>query len=176
MNARDHAASAGALTYTTGKPCKAGHISERYVSNGMCIMCLKKYSSERTHNIIRKNLMNTPSMVKHTLSVKVQYSKILDDITDFMIEDGHRAALLAQFILMIGDSELRQDDVRRLLIKDADGIVRNPVRSGHAGFHEVELMGEWYLLGEVREVEQGKRDRVTRVRPPLAINNGRSEV
>jgi len=175
MNARDQASAAGALTYTTGKPCKAGHISERYVSNGMCIMCLKKYSNERTHNIIRKNLMNGPNMVRHAMAVKKQYIKVLDDITDFMVEDGHRAALLAQFILMIGDSALLQDDVRRLLIKDADGIVRNPVRSGHAGFPEVELMGEWYLLGEVREVEQGKRDRVVRVRPPVTINNGRSD-
>lgn len=28
-------------TYYTGKPCKAGHVERRYVSNGACIVCAK---------------------------------------------------------------------------------------------------------------------------------------
>lgn len=30
---------AGSKLYFTGKPCRAGHFSERYVSNGMCFSC-----------------------------------------------------------------------------------------------------------------------------------------
>lgn len=34
----------GLLRYYTGKACRAGHVSERYVRNGSCIRCQKKYS------------------------------------------------------------------------------------------------------------------------------------
>ena len=33
----------GVNRYYTGKPCKNGHISERYVVNRLCIECLKVY-------------------------------------------------------------------------------------------------------------------------------------
>lgn len=33
--------------YFTGKPCKNGHISERYVSNWQCIDCSQEYSKQR---------------------------------------------------------------------------------------------------------------------------------
>ena len=41
---REDAAAKGQTTYYTGMPCrKAGHISERYVSNGACLMCLQRF-------------------------------------------------------------------------------------------------------------------------------------
>lgn len=36
---RAAAIKAGAKTYFTGKPCKRGHVSERYAANGTCIEC-----------------------------------------------------------------------------------------------------------------------------------------
>jgi hypothetical protein len=38
---RDIAKLNGNLTYFTGKPCKRGHLSERRVSNYICIKCAK---------------------------------------------------------------------------------------------------------------------------------------
>jgi len=37
----------GLNMYFTGKPCKYGHISERYVSNGDCIDCNQGYGKQR---------------------------------------------------------------------------------------------------------------------------------
>jgi len=52
---RMQAASEGKDRYFTGKPCKAGHLSERYVSTGQCVECLKAYSKnhQRTVNNLR---------------------------------------------------------------------------------------------------------------------------
>jgi len=36
---RQEAIKAGATTYFTGKPCKHGHIAERYVANFTCVKC-----------------------------------------------------------------------------------------------------------------------------------------
>lgn len=36
---RDLAAQAGRRTYFTGKPCKAGHVADRFVSNYGCVTC-----------------------------------------------------------------------------------------------------------------------------------------
>lgn len=36
---RQEAIAAGASTYFTGKPCKHGHIAERYVANWTCVKC-----------------------------------------------------------------------------------------------------------------------------------------
>lgn len=32
--------------YFTGKPCKQGHICERYVSNSGCVQCVNKYATD----------------------------------------------------------------------------------------------------------------------------------
>lgn len=38
---REQAKSQGLKRYNTGKPCKKGHIADRYVSNGRCDECMK---------------------------------------------------------------------------------------------------------------------------------------
>jgi len=40
---RQEAKERGLKFYFTGKPCKRGHIAERYTSNGKCIRCEKDY-------------------------------------------------------------------------------------------------------------------------------------
>ena len=37
--ARAEARARGASRYVTGLPCKLGHLTERYVSNGICVEC-----------------------------------------------------------------------------------------------------------------------------------------
>lgn len=41
MTKRLDAAKAGETKYNTGKPCKRGHSSDRYVRNGACLQCLQ---------------------------------------------------------------------------------------------------------------------------------------
>jgi hypothetical protein len=38
---RSDAIKTGASVYYTGKPCKAGHVVQRYVSNGACLECIR---------------------------------------------------------------------------------------------------------------------------------------
>lgn len=41
MTQREHARQAGARTYSTGRPCKAGHVAERYTADKSCVECAK---------------------------------------------------------------------------------------------------------------------------------------
>src|SRR5262249_12996710 len=38
------ASAQGRRTYFTGKPCKHGHIDERYVRNATCVRCMRDHS------------------------------------------------------------------------------------------------------------------------------------
>ena len=38
---REKAKAAGLRRYFTGKPCRHGHVDERYVSNEGCVICAK---------------------------------------------------------------------------------------------------------------------------------------
>lgn len=40
---RNDAADKGRRTFFTGMPCRAGHVSERYTSNGTCLQCLQRF-------------------------------------------------------------------------------------------------------------------------------------
>lgn len=39
--ARTAAIAAGSPTYITGRPCRHGHLSPRFVSNGCCVECMR---------------------------------------------------------------------------------------------------------------------------------------
>lgn len=41
------AKATGSRRYFTGKPCKSGHVSERYVSSGDCVVCTQVWSARR---------------------------------------------------------------------------------------------------------------------------------
>lgn len=43
---RKDAAFSGLPRFFTGKPCKYGHLSERYVTTGACIQCLRAFSAQ----------------------------------------------------------------------------------------------------------------------------------
>lgn len=45
---RESAWQAGLTKFFTGKPCKKGHICERYVSNGGCVFCMNPFSAKRS--------------------------------------------------------------------------------------------------------------------------------
>ena len=44
---RQDALEAGLLLYFTGKPCKYGHIDQRYSSSGLCLSCMPRKNAER---------------------------------------------------------------------------------------------------------------------------------
>lgn len=51
--ARRHASAMGAARYCTGKPCKRGHICERWTKSGDCVECSKARYTERPESFAR---------------------------------------------------------------------------------------------------------------------------
>lgn len=55
---RDHAISQGLPRYFTGKPCKEGHVAERFVANYTCCVCadiaFKKWYSDHSDTHLRR--------------------------------------------------------------------------------------------------------------------------
>lgn len=43
ITSRAHGRTAGSTRYFTGKPCKHGHITQRFVSSGQCLTCSAGY-------------------------------------------------------------------------------------------------------------------------------------
>lgn len=48
------AAALGLKTYYTGKPCKHGHVTERYLGSGACKGCVTQVRTDRQRNYIKK--------------------------------------------------------------------------------------------------------------------------
>jgi hypothetical protein len=70
---RDEAKALGLKRFFTGKPCKRGHIAERYVRSGICSKCARKnfrrwYAENREHvqERVRKYQKDHPQKVQET--------------------------------------------------------------------------------------------------------------
>lgn len=74
MNKRLTAIAEQKLQYNSGKPCRKGHISDRYSSNGMCIECLR-ISNEASKGLmkvarIKRNTALFATLREHTFMVR----------------------------------------------------------------------------------------------------------
>ena len=69
MNERDTALINGKRFYNTGKPCRAGHLSDRYASTGNCVRCIEirgdLLQSKKT--LGREQLRENPALFATTL-------------------------------------------------------------------------------------------------------------
>ena len=90
----------GLTKYFTGKPCKNGHVSERYVKRGRCVECDKKVSSEWKKNHPESNRKkakrwrdNNPEKTKE-INYK-SYLKCLKDNTEYKLAHNLRRRLYA---------------------------------------------------------------------------------
>lgn len=52
---REDAYRSGQQRFFTGKPCKQGHLAQRYVSTGSCVECMTRYALRR--HPFRKDLV-----------------------------------------------------------------------------------------------------------------------
>lgn len=50
---RAEAIASGATRYYTGKPCKNGHVAERYTLHGPCVECLGMHRARETRDFRR---------------------------------------------------------------------------------------------------------------------------
>ena len=67
---RNEARTQGLKKYFTGKPCKFGHIEDRLVSNGRCLICLKSIWSEQKRKYSQK-----PEWKEYSRKYHYEYSK-----------------------------------------------------------------------------------------------------
>lgn len=77
MSIRVDAIAAGLLTYNSGRPCKLGHTTDRYASNGMCIACLE------ISNAARKGAITVAKIKRNT----ALFSQLREH--KFMINNGN---------------------------------------------------------------------------------------
>lgn len=86
---RDEAMNLGLTKYSTNVPCARGHISERYVTTGSCIACLRRGQQKyRTNKIISES-----GLMKIELLIDKRDEQIMKDtaaalIQAHQIEDG----------------------------------------------------------------------------------------
>src|SRR5919205_1500981 len=52
---RDEALARGLKRYFTGKPCRAGHVAERYSGNGGCTECHRAYRADHARRWRKAN-------------------------------------------------------------------------------------------------------------------------
>lgn len=73
---RDDAYRAGKTRYFTGKPCKNGHLAQRYTSTGGCVECLAPLKLRR--HPLRKDLVpyTCPKLWVPTGTTRAQYEAL----------------------------------------------------------------------------------------------------
>lgn len=88
MTPRKIAASTGLPTYSTGKPCKYGHMSNRYASSGACIACLKDNAKELKVQTRQARIAHNTNMLQgiqpYTVYVKESYRPAVSAYCDVL--------------------------------------------------------------------------------------------
>lgn len=103
MNAKqDEALEAGHLTYNTGKPCRRGHVSDRYTSNGMCVGCVKMKDAARKEQRVERRRKYVNARVQNlqarTFMVAENHRSIVQEICDALqFGDASTIAEIAKF-------------------------------------------------------------------------------
>ena len=78
MNIRKNAREMGLLKYNSGRPCRSGHTSDRYVSNGCCIAC-----QNGDAELARAEVMKTKQRITLALDAKCKPYTL-------MVKDNHQ--------------------------------------------------------------------------------------
>ncbi len=84
MGSRAEAIAAGEKTYNTGKPCKNGHLSDRYTLGGMCLGCLAKQAAGIKAKRAEATRGRFEGLVEHRIFVKKVYHGTVSDYADIL--------------------------------------------------------------------------------------------
>lgn len=106
---RREAINAGLLYFSTGKPCKYGHTSERYVGNGACVECLRPSRTALT-------VISTPGEIlipQVNDRLEIQKSRIELDRQRLALQSERQAASLA-LQAQLFNQKLRREEERSL--------------------------------------------------------------
>ena len=115
---RDAAQALNLKRYFTGRPCRRGHICERYVSVGTCVMCVNK----NTPRLSSRHFMPArPIFFRHGTPIEIQAAFAYVEKNGWF--DAAMAAVRA-------DPKLRDDltadlpHATRYMLREASGLPR----------------------------------------------------
>ncbi len=77
--------------YFTGKPCKVGHISERYTSNFNCLSCRDQYNDKHKEyrNTYYKSYYKNNKTIYHKINLKKNYDLTLEQYNELLEQQNH---------------------------------------------------------------------------------------
>ena len=147
----------GLPRYFTGKPCKHGHMSERFINDGHCVECKSQYRINnkeqiKTKDKIRSKIYRTNNTEKEILRNTKYKSENINSIKlsnrRYRIENAgkvnmhaanYRAAKLKRTPLWLSESDKREIE---LIYKIAERVSRETGIEYHVD-HEIPLQGEF---------------------------------
>lgn len=158
---RNEALHAAAPFYNTGRPCRAGHNSSRYSSNGMCVECTRNHSTTTAamvRNAKRKaNTMLFNDMVKSYVWVPRNHTTVLNSITNLL--NSPDAETFITWLNHIHDQPLTALDLVPMFQWDGKKVNVDPsiypYRNADDGRLLVQLRNAWYVGDEVMAVLRG---------------------
>lgn len=174
MSTKLEAIQNGRPTFNTGKPCKRGHHSDRYTSNGMCIECVRQQNNAAKEVAkvakIRHNQALAANLQPRTFMVGERDREIVQRVCDiFQYGTPGLREEITDHINRIYDvcPHPRSLSYEGLLtfIRWADGKIHNPdqlqliypVEGGNDPNTYIVRNGLFYRATEVLEVLRGQR-------------------
>jgi hypothetical protein len=113
MNERMQAAKDGKRTFSNGRPCRKGHLSERYTSSGNCVECLRVANEERSRALsaakIATNNALEERLAPHQIWVKPALHAAASEYADVLrYGSADTIEQCRAFIAMMREQALRE--------------------------------------------------------------------
>ena len=174
MNKRLEAIQNGRATYNSGKPCKRGHNSDRYSSNGMCIDCVKQQNvSAREVTALAKQRVNQALMANlkpRTFMIDENNREIIQRVCDIFqygtqgLRDEMTDHINRIYDVCPNPKALSYDDLLKF-IRWRDNKIQNlielqviyPTEGGNDPHTYVVRNGLFYRANELMEVLRHQR-------------------
>jgi hypothetical protein len=170
----ERALEAGELTYNSGKPCRRGHDSPRYTSNGMCTACVKMRDEARREakSVSRQRYINARvnNLKEKTFMVRDGHDGLVQRVCD-ILQYGTSGLLeeLEGHVSRIYDTcphprALSKDDLLKFIRFDGEKVqnlvelqVIYPTEGGNDPNTYVVRNGLFYRANELMEVLRDQR-------------------
>lgn len=171
MTTRAEALLNGELKYWPNKPCRRGHVSERYTSNGMCVACLNGDADLARKNRIARNNERERLLCKDIVQTKmnVPYKYISNTILQ-TIERLLAAPNGDQFctwLEMMDMAPLSYTQLAAMFDWRNDTVHADynafPQRNDDAGYLLIQIGGNWYMADHIMETLRGQRPHAARI-------------
>jgi hypothetical protein len=112
----------GKKFYSTGKPCKNGHVAMRFTVNGSCVKCQDEIAEQR--NIEKREQIRTRAVSKRYQLSEEEFYKLYDD------QEGECAICTRTLVLRNSDNKTMYRDFPCVDHDHGTGLVRGLLCNG----------------------------------------------